>query len=347
MNAAEDLAALADLCGILPHYFDLQGGERITSPETQKALLAANGIDVSSDAAIHHSLNALRHEIDERWFPEEIIVESGVTAPQNFGLGATWQIRLDGEDDVVAEGQPCDFITVPALASGVYSLTATASGRTETVTVLAAPKRLPTIQSLTGLDRLWGLNLALYGLRSDRNTGIGDFEDLARIAELAAGNGAGFFGINPLHSMGYCDLDAISPYSPSHRGFLNTAYIALDRIPGLTGASDFGAFEGIRKAANVQYQGHKAAHNQMLEGLFSEFDAEAPADIKSDFATFKARGGSELQDFARFETLTETHGTNWKEWPAEPGNESAARVEFHMWLQWVAATQLATAQTRV
>ncbi|MGR3710496.1 MAG: hypothetical protein ACU0A9_13770, partial [Alterinioella nitratireducens] len=61
MSADPDLAALADLCGILPAYHDLYGGQRITPPETQRALLAADGVDVSSPAAIRESLAALRH----------------------------------------------------------------------------------------------------------------------------------------------------------------------------------------------------------------------------------------------------------------------------------------------
>lgn len=120
MSADHDLAALAVLCGILPSFYDLQGNERITSPATQRALLAGNGIDVSSDSAITSSLVALRHEIDDRWFPEEIIVESGVEAPQNFGLGAEWFLQLDEGEEIVAEGPPRDYITLPPLASGIY-----------------------------------------------------------------------------------------------------------------------------------------------------------------------------------------------------------------------------------
>ena len=146
MNAFHELAQLADICGILPSFYDLQGNERPTTAETQKALLAANGIDVSSDEAIRNSLNAIRFENEDRWFPEEIIVESGVEAPQVFGLGATWQLRLDGEKAVTAEGEPRDFITIPALTSGIYELTATASGRTEIVTVIVAPQRLHSIE---------------------------------------------------------------------------------------------------------------------------------------------------------------------------------------------------------
>ncbi len=344
MSVLDELAALSELCGILPRFYDLQGNERITPPETQKAFLTANGIDVSSDEAIHSALAGLRHEISDRWFPEEIVVESETTAPQDFGLGARWELRADESDSIVAEGTPNDYITLPPLASGVYVLSATASGRTEVVTVLAAPKRLPDIKELTGEQKLWGLNAALYGLQSSRNSGLGDFADLAEIAQIAGEQGAGFLGINPLHNMGYSDLEAISPYSPSHRGFLNTAYIALDHIPGLKAEPDLEAFKTTRIADTVQYLSHKQTHNQMLEKMFERFNAAAQAETVAAFEQFKSDGGSDLEDFGRFEALSEIYTTDWQSWPDAPQGAPQSRIRFHIWLQWVATCQLAQAQ---
>jgi len=345
LNTHSDLTALADLCGIWRDFYDLDGVLKPTSPETQRAFLKAIGLDVSDDAAIAASLAALRHEIDDRWFPEEIIVECDHPAPQDFGLGARWTLRLDGSDDIVARGSPADHITLPPLAAGVYVLTAATDARSEDVVVLAAPASLPTIQNLTGASKLWGLNLSLYGLRSDRNAGLGDFEDLAQAAELAGRMGAGFLGINPLHTMGYCDFDATSPYSPSHRGFLNTTYIALDQIPGLRTNKRPAAFDDLRVAATVQYANHKAAHHAALEAAYVRF-AKAPETAQKKFATYKANGGADLQEFAQFEAISEIHGPKWQDWPANPATPPAKRIDFHMWLQWVADTQLAGAQAR-
>ncbi|MCF2869532.1 4-alpha-glucanotransferase [Octadecabacter sp. G9-8] len=346
MSVNHDLSALADLCGILPSFYGLNGGERVTSPETQRALLAANGIDVSNDDAIRASLHALRHEVDDRWFPQEVIVESGVETPQEFGLGAEWDIRLDGSDEIIVSGEPRDYITIPPLASGIYTLTASASGRTEIITVLAAPRRLPDIATLTGRDTLWGTTIALYGVRSGRNTGLGDFEDLAQLGEVFAKQGAGFIGVNPLHTMGYCDRAAISPYSPSHRGFLNTTYIALDHVPGLDVAPDLTEFAQTCSADTVQYQAHKDAHSTALETLFKTFKTSGDNAAKSAFAKFRTDGGPDLANFAKFEALSELHGTDWRAWPDKPTSPKKTRIEFHMWLQWVAATQLAQAQGR-
>ena len=78
--------------------------------------------------------------------------------------------------------------------------------------------------------RAWGISLQLYGVRSGRNFGIGDFEDLAQLAELFAAQGADFIGVNPLHALFSADPERASPYSPSSRQYLNPIYIAVDRV---------------------------------------------------------------------------------------------------------------------
>ncbi|MGB7319082.1 MAG: 4-alpha-glucanotransferase [Planktotalea sp.] len=344
MTLDHDLAALSELCGILPGFFDFHGNERVTSPDTQRAMLAANGFDVSSDEAIRSELAALRAELEDRWFPYEIIVESGFPSAQNFGLGAQWELRLDETGELIATGDPSDHITLPALPSGIYVLRATASGRTELTTVLAAPKRLQQIEDLTGSTRLWGLNFALYGMQSARNSGMGDFVDLAKIAQAAGKQGASFVGINPLHNMGFCDVEAISPYSPSHRGFFNTSYIALDSIPGIEGGARASNFSALRNSKAVDYRLHKKIHNQSLESLYSSFTVTTNDVAKADFSAFKMQGSSELQRFAEFEALSEIYGSDWRTWPEINQTPAAERVDFHMWMQWVAASQLMAAQ---
>ena len=64
-------------------------------------------------------------------------------------------------------------------------------------------------------QRLWGFMVQLYGVRSERNWGIGDFTDLKHLIDIAAGLGAAVVGVNPLHAT------QGSPYSPSSRHALN------------------------------------------------------------------------------------------------------------------------------
>lgn len=354
MNDDADLAALAALGGVLERYGDLQGQDRVITPETQRALLTANGIAADSPGAVRDSLAALHHAEANRWFPEEIIVESGQYCQLNFGLGATWTLHCDDTGCVCAQGPAGDSIALPPLASGVYELRTQVGARADVVRVLVAPRRLPPIETLMGADRLWGVTLALYGLRSDRNGGLGDFDDLARMAEIAGAKGAGFVGLNPIHSMGYASA-AFSPYSPSHRGFLNTAHIALDAIPGLEDsvaarAIRAGAEPGLaalRDGVNIDYQAHKRLHQRTLEALFAIFETEGSGAARAAFDAFVIAGAEDLNTFAIFEGMAELHGMDWRQWSAGTDTRAdATRERFHCWLQWIADSQLADARVR-
>src|SRR5690349_11538388 len=113
--------------------------------------------------------------------------------------------------------------------------------------------------------RAWGITCQLHGLRSERNVGIGDFEDLARLSEIAAEAGADFLGVSPLHALFGAAPERCSPYSPSSRRFLNPLYIAFDQIgakvpPELTAAHgagliDYGTIGRLkREALKTRYQ---------------------------------------------------------------------------------------------
>lgn len=71
--------------------------------------------------------------------------------------------------------------------------------------VLPKPARMEDIAGLSDSafwppflveQRTWGFSVQAYALRSARNWGIGDFEDLARLAEYAATLGADFVGVS-------------------------------------------------------------------------------------------------------------------------------------------------------
>lgn len=341
MSADLDLNALAEQGGILRNYYDMAGQERITSRETQLALLKANGFDVSSDAAIRDALALAHAETQDRWFPQEFIITSDRDAHLPFGLGAQWQL-IDETGAIRHEGLAEEAISLPPCAAGVYDLVCRVGGREEVVIILAAPDRLPSVEQATGQGRLWGLNAALYALRSARNSGLGDFEDLAQLAEIAAAQGASFVGINPVHAIGYADMGTISPYSPSHRGFLNSSHIALDRICGASTAE----MTGLDWPKHIGYVAHKTAHHQILERLYSYQTQTMTPDDKLSLQAFIEAGGERLRDFTRFEALSEIYGLDWRSWPDDPKDDLTDRMAYHAWLQWVADVQLGEAQGR-
>lgn len=348
MTADQTLALLAEHAGIVPEFRDMQGETRVTSPDTQRALLTANGIECGSDALTRQSLKAIGAAAD----PQDILLESNCAATIPTSFSGEWVLHDDETGGAVAKGTSQKSIAFPPLQSGIYALSHVETGDQQTV--LIAPKRLAKLREMTGSARLAGLTLALYSVQSERNTGRGDFHDLAQLAQISGQAKLGFLGINPVHNMGYADTQSFSPYSPSHRGFLNTDYIALDHIPGLKESrkSDIilagynGEFARLRSAESVLYHPHKTAHRASLEQLFQVFVTDAPASIKAQFERFATINGDPLQVFATYEANSETHGPDWRVWEANAKMHlNAERIAFHKWLQWVADYQLGHAQT--
>jgi 4-alpha-glucanotransferase len=214
--------------------------------------------------------------------------------------------------------------------------------------------------------RVWGLAIQLYSLRSSRNWGIGDFEDLARFAEIAAASGADFIGVSPLHALFPADPARISPYSPSSRIFLNPLYIAPDRVEGFDLLADRKAFQaelaGLRETKLVDYPAVYRVKLRALEALFDRFMKTDDAAAKEALARFAREQGPALKTHALYEALAEHFvaeggSVSWETWPAEyqhPNHlavrdfarAAKRRIEFNSWLQWIADNQLADAQKR-
>src|SRR6185369_6245529 len=122
-------------------------------------------------------------------------------------------------------------------------------------------------------ERCWLLAVQLYGVRSARNWGIGDFSDLAALIELAGRLGADGIGLNPLHALFDDRPEDCSPYSPNSRLFLNPLYIDVEKIPEFN-AAHFGQRDEIarlRQAHRVDYKGVATLKWRALRAAFGNF----------------------------------------------------------------------------
>ena len=246
------------------------------------------------------------------------------------------------------------------------------SGAAPALPSAAVAERCHQPAALQAGKRLWGLTVQLYGVRSRRNWGIGDFTDLRRLLELTAAAGGDLVGLNPLHALFPDNPSHISPYSPSHRGFLNVLYLDVEAVPELAdcaaarrrlASAEFQArLQALRATAFVDYPGVAAAKFEMLPLLFDQFRA-AGGSRAAEFDTWRAAQGMALERHARFEALqahfrAQDDGIwGWPAWPAEYRDPAApavaafahahaAAVAYYAWLQWLADTQLAAAAAR-
>ncbi len=222
----------------------------------------------------------------------------------------------------------------------------------ETATLLVAPER--TYQGdAAAPPRLWGLAVQLYGVRSKRNWGHGDFTDLAFLIDLAADCGAAAVGLNPLHALFDDQPEDASPYSPNSRLFLNPLYIDLDAVPEfprLT-AAGLAEVEQLRQRDLVDYAGVAAAKMPALRLAFDSFRHNGSEDRRSAFEAFRQDRGALLTRFACFEVLRRRYPGPWWDWPAErrhPGDDMLAalaqsdceEIAFFEFVQWIAHEQL-------
>jgi 4-alpha-glucanotransferase len=227
----------------------------------------------------------------------------------------------------------------------------------EDATLLIAPERA---YQGDGSRRMWVLAAQLYGVRSQRNWGHGDFSDLAELIELAADCGAAGVALNPLHALFDDRADEPSPYSPNSRQFLNPLYIDVEAVPEFSGLQAAGLAQDVAKlrhAELVQYRAVAEAKIRGLELAYAVFRREGSEARRREFDAFRRDRGEALSRFACFEWLRRRHAGPWQDWPREwrcPDEPTLARlrqanteaIEFFAYLQWIADQQLDRCRAR-
>ncbi|MEQ1472984.1 MAG: 4-alpha-glucanotransferase, partial [Candidatus Acidiferrum sp.] len=185
----------------------------------------------------------------------------------------------------------------------------------------------------------WGWGLQLYALRSRDSWGIGDLEDLRRMAKWSADLGAGVVMVNPLCATAPLLPQQASPYYPSSRLHLNPLYLRIENIAGAKGAiPNLENFSARGRALNdlplIERDAIFRLKMSALETMWEEVRGIVSLE------EFQKNRGPSLHLFAVFCVLAEQHGANWRAWPAEfqrPDNPAIAgladkfadRVRFH------------------
>ncbi|MFL6163773.1 MAG: 4-alpha-glucanotransferase [Jatrophihabitantaceae bacterium] len=205
--------------------------------------------------------------------------------------------------------------------------------------------------------RSWGWTAQLYATRSADSWGIGDFADLRRLTVLAAGQGAGFVLVNPLHAGGSTAADLPqqpSPYFPSSRRFFNPLYLAVPELPGAVEVlgSRLTELADSARAAGEPRLDREAIWPIKRAALREVFDATG-ARSATELAAWRRERGQSVADFAAWCVLSERYRAPWPDWPAaarSPAGQLARQlpdeqpdeIAFVCWLQWQAERQLSS-----
>jgi len=267
-------------------------------------------------------------------------------------------------------------VQLPALPLGYHDASfALDTGLQGALRVVVTPDQCFEAHAIAEGRKLWGIAVQLYSLRADDNWGVGDFRDLRNLIRLSAPLGCGIIGLNPLHALMPANPSHISPYSPSNRQFLNVLYVSVEDVP------DFAECESARKRVaepefqatlrevratrNVDYVRVAAAKFEILSLLYASFRTRHLSENTprgQAFRQFQHIQGEPLRLHAIYDALDghlRLQGPQcwgWPSWPEEYrdpttsaverfARERAEDVEYFQYLQWLAAEQLAAAQS--
>lgn len=391
---------LAQLHGIADSYLDWRAQPKQVSLESQAAILAALGVDGASAEAAEKAIH--EHEA-RRWtgfVPPVAVFGAGkamslpIAVPMDLqARSVEWNVTLESgeprsgtaklsklkkiEESDVDDRSYCRCeLPLPDLPLGYHTASiALETGLQGALRIIVTPDHCFESPAIVSGQRLWGIAVQLYSLRSDDNWGVGDFRDLRNLVQLVAPSGCGIIGLNPLHALMPANPAHISPYSPSNRQFLNVLYISVEDVPDFAECEpasqrvrdpDFQAIlKELRATRNVDYVRVAAAKFEILSLLYANFRSKHIGENTpraNAFKQFQEIQGEPLRLHAIYDALDghlRLQGPQYWGWPSWPeeyrdptssavqrfARERAEDVEYFQYLQWLAAEQLAAAQS--
>ena len=368
--------------GVELEYTDTWGRSHVASDETLRGVLAALGVPSSNDQELESAGNAWQRDRWSRAFDRTLVVFEGTDSialripAERAGASVKLEFRWEGGEiehhwfwlPELAELERVsvaghDFISkrvpLPPLRLGyhdlrVYWMKEPEQEAFEDARFIVCPRRAREVEG-----RLAGVALSLYGVKSARNWGCGDFTDLRGVVDALAPSGAAFIALNPLHAIPNRQPYNTSPYLPLCSLYRNYIYLDVERVPGFS-PEDAAQKEidALRATELVEYELVAQVKLRALRRSFQRFQASGHT---GGFEEFRRMEGALLHDFAVFCALDEfIHSRNpeiwlWKDWPAQyrdPRSPDVAKfadehrdeVLFHKFLQWQVDRQLAEVQ---
>ena len=389
------LEQLVEYRGIESHYNDAWGRPRNIATATKTKLLSAMGYQVDEPNSL---LKQVQENSHNAWLsvlnpvqvlrvaenlqivvrlPIELVTDEYI-AHINTELGEIIEHRfvpIDCQLVNVAHIEDMEFqeylIDIPiTLPLGYHSLSLVIDDdELGSMRLIIAPSSCYKPEALLQGQKVWGISVQLYCLRSDNNWGVGDFSDLSFLVEKLAKQGAQFVGLNPIHALYPANPSACSPYGPSSRRWLNFIYIDVTALDGYQQAStqavvnDIDFQQKLQKARStdlVDYELVTELKLNALEKVFAHQNSQylsKNTKLNKIFKAFVVEGGESLKTLAIYDALQESLVAQQKPssgWPVFPkelsdfynpavktfSKKNAKRVKFFLWLQWQAALQL-------
>ena len=391
----------ASLYGVEPYFWDIWGRKHEITQEAKQALLRARCVAAGNAAELEQSLDRRARGEWQHLLPPAVVVTvaaetelplnipadcphavARVAIHREDGTRSAFEIKL--ADLPVSASIAIDGRTwvrkvarLPvALPLGYHRVEASVGPADGETRYIVTPERAWNDHLPVGGRRAAGVAISLYGVRSERNWGCGDFRDLLGVIDwVAIDLEASFVSLNPLHAIHNRRPFNASPYLPNCTFYQNFIYLDVEGIEDFArcararrlraSAAVEAEIRRLRETPFVEYEGVAALKLRFLKLLFAQFLREwrGGSPRAAAFNEFREQEGDLLEKFALYCALDEwLHRSDpevwiWTDWPPEyrqPDTESVRAfrkkhwrsVMFYQYLQWEIGRQLEVAQQR-
>jgi 4-alpha-glucanotransferase len=353
----------AERNGVQQDFWDIFGRRHFTTTETNRAILTALGFDCSSEETLRNSF-AERDRVDERRLLPSVLVVSEnerLRIPLVSERG-TFDLEIATEQGAhhcvrIENGAAPSDLRLP-LGYHEASVSHSKAGACTMRLIITPDRAHPPAPGKHA-----GLGITLYGLRSERNWGVGDFRDLRDLIDWAVPMlHVDFVALNPLHAIHNRRPYNTSPYLPNSIYYRNFLYLDVEAVPGFDGIRHRFAdgetcteLARLRASPIVEYEQVAALKRRALDLIFA---ANPPS---RDCKKWIEAEGDLLRLYATYCALDEhLHAEDpnlwvWPDWPVsyrDPASDAVRQfaathrreILFHGWLQWNVDRQLAGVQ---
>ena len=374
------LEQLALAAGIQLQWQDMMGRQHQPDADVLRTLFTHAGLACTTEAEAlcsAQTLQAHQRSAANPWLTATVAQPLALPATA-FKAGDRYVIALENGDEisgVLAQAGPGELhsAAMPGVP-GYHQLHI----NQRCYTLAIAPRRCWSVrdaQRVQGLDlrQLRATAVQVYGLRSRADAlataGIGTYAALGVLAQQAAAQGLHGVLLSPLHAMFASQPRQFSPYSPSSRLAFNDLYVDIETAFGTANTrasmtSETAAlFDYLDGQTLLDWPHAAQLKRDLARGLFLQLASTPEAPVWQAFLRFEAAPPSALLHHAWYEAIQEAllQSTgdlamhHWHAWPAslrnvdDPGTaefaqQQAARVQFHLFMQWQATSQYAAAR---
>lgn len=368
------LARAAAESGIDREYWDIFHNRHEVAADSIQQILSALGWDLSNAEKIDEQRFRRFQENTASLLPKTLVLsESERNVPIRHANGPIrFHISLESGESLTGSIDSLEWPLPKEVPRGYHRLKLTAGGESAECHLIVCPDRTYLPARLVHGAKTAGFNVALYGLRSNRNWGCGDFTDLHELVEWAHDElGFSFVGVNPLHALHNRVPFNTSPYLPLSIYYKNLIYIDIERVPEFESSRCAQALleshriqqkiQAARTAEFVEYEQVASLKKRFLKLLYREFLRRRNPERARLFDEYCACEGELLDKFALYCALDEIlhkqdrNRWTWRDWP-EPyqhADSDAVRafaqqyrrtVEFYKYIQFVIDQQLCAVQ---